>query len=342
MRITHNMLTRNYMSSVNTNLKNLKGSNQKLASQRSFNSAGENVANADRALRVRRLIRENETAVTTIKDLDAQYEAVENSIRAINDIMTTVTDDAIRGMNGTMDSSDREKLATEIENLQDHVFQTMNAKFSDRPLFAASGNDTGANPFSLDANGKLLYNGQDVDSMQPDANGKPTDALGNPIKYNGKNYVDVGLGFTVNGAGAAGVLDTRTAVANTFSGVETFGFGTDADGNPKNIYSLLGKMANDLRAGDPETLAVTLDAATGAQSNLLVQLTNVGNMSNFIGQTSERLENDTLNLKEVQNRIEAVPLEQEMMSNKEFEMSWMVTLQLGSKILPPSIFDFLR
>lgn len=341
MRITHNMMTRNYMSSINNNLKNLKGSNEKLSSQRAFNQASENVSGADRALRVRRLIRDNEEAVGTIKDLNAQYAAAENSIRAINDIMTTVTDDAIRGMNGTMDATDREKLAREIENLQDHVFQTMNAKFGDRSIFAASGNDTGSNPFTTDANGRLLYNGQDVDNMVPDANGKPT-LGGAPIDFNGRNYVDVGLGFTVNGDGVSGVLDTRTAVPNTFSGVDTFGFGVDVNGNPKNIYSLLGKMANDLREGNPDTIATTLDATKEAQSRLLVQLTDVGNMSKFVNQTAERLESDTLNLKEVQNRIEAVPLEKEMMNNKEMEMSWMVTLQLGGKILPPSIFDFLR
>lgn len=335
-------MQRNYLSSVNNNLKNLSGSNQKLATQRAFNQASENVSAADRALRVRKLIADNEEAVTTIQDLDARYAAAENSIRAINDIMGTVIDDSIRGMNGTMDAQDREKLAREVENLQEHVLQTMNAKFSDRPIFAASGGPNGGNPFVVDdATGELTYNGQPVDKMVADTSGKPT-LGGVPIDYNGRNYIDVGLGFTVNGDGTTGVLDKRTAVPGTFSGVDTFGFGLDDKGNPKNIYSLLGKLADDLRSGDPDTLSVDLDAVKLAQSNLLVQLTDVGNLSKFINQTGERLSADTLNLQEVQNRLEAVPLEKEIMYNKEFEMSWMVTLQLGGKILPPSVFDFLR
>ncbi|MEG1103826.1 MAG: hypothetical protein RSD78_03185 [Oscillospiraceae bacterium] len=339
MRITHNMMTRNYLGSVNKTLKNLSASNDRLTSQRAFNKASENVSSADRALRVRRLLVENEEAVKNISDLNARYESAENSLMAINNIVGTVTEDLVRGMNGTMEASDREKLAREVNNLQEHVLQTMNAKFSDKFLFAASGNKDGSAPFTVGANG-IEYNGQDVNAMVPDANGKPT-LNGKPIDYNKVNHVDIGLGFGLEGTGINATVDPRTAVQSTFSGAETFGFGVDADGNPKNIYSLLGKVADDLRAGNSGTLSKDLDAVKAMHSELLMQVTDMGNRANFAEQTSLRLQNDTLNLQEVQNRVEAVPLEKEMMYNKDFEMSWNITLQLGSKILPPSIFNFL-
>ena len=343
MRITHSMMTRNYMSSVNKNLKNLTNSNDRLSSQRAFNKASEDVSGAARALRVRRLLRENEQAVTTIKDLYATYEAAEDSLMAINNIVGTITEDLVRGMSGTMDVQDREKLAREVENLQEHVLQTMNAKFSDKFLFGASGNADGSAPFTVGADGALSYNGQAVDAMGADASGKPLVAPGGaPIAFNKPNYVDIGLGFELTGTGMDASADPRTAVVNNFSGVEAFGFGVDADGNPKNVYSLLGKVAADLRVGNSSTLSTDLDAVKAMHSALLTQVTDMGNRSDFIEQTSARLENDILNLQEVQNRVEAVPLEQEMMYNKDFEMSWMVTLQLGSKILPPSIFNFLQ
>ena len=207
-------------------------------------------------------------------------------------------------------------------------------------------NEQAANDFIVAPNNAVTLwdmNAPVVYVKKADASGKPLVAPGGaPIAFNKPNYVDIGLGFELTGTGMDASADPRTAVVNNFSGVEAFGFGVDADGNPKNVYSLLGKVAADLRVGNSSTLSTDLDAVKAMHSALLTQVTDMGNRSDFIEQTSARLENDILNLQEVQNRVEAVPLEQEMMYNKDFEMSWMVTLQLGSKILPPSIFNFLQ
>ena len=43
-----------------------------------------------------------------------------------------------------------------------------------------------------------------------------------------------------------------------------------------------------------------------------------------------------------QKNLEAVSVETEAVNNKSYETAWMVTLQLGSSIIPPSIFDFMK
>jgi hypothetical protein len=58
--------------------------------------------------------------------------------------------------------------------------------------------------------------------------------------------------------------------------------------------------------------------------------------------SKERIENEVFNLKVKQRGLEAVDLEYETINNKSLEMAWMINLQLGSQILPASIFDFLR
>jgi flagellar hook-associated protein 3 FlgL len=49
-----------------------------------------------------------------------------------------------------------------------------------------------------------------------------------------------------------------------------------------------------------------------------------------------------VNLKKRQQSLEGVNLETEAVNNKSYESAWMVTLQLGSSIIPPSIFDFMK
>lgn len=339
MRITHSMMTRNYTSNLNKNLKNLTQSNEKLSSQRAFNKGWEDVSGANRALRLRALISDNERQQANIDDVRGRYNSAEDNMRAVNDIMNTVSDKLLFANNGTLPDTDREQIAKEIENLQDQMFQIVNVEYAGKHVFSASGNATGAAPFSKDANGKLLYNGTDVDSMVVGADGNAYLPDGvTPVPFNKHSYIDIGMGFQMD---ANGELDSRTAQRATFSGIEAFGFGT-TNGMPNNIHSLLGKISSDVKAGNMDGLTADLNHLKSRQAKLLTNVTDVGTLSSYIDETADRLKNDELNFKTVQNDIEAVPLSEEIMYNKDFEMAWMVTLQLGSKILPPTIFDFIR
>lgn len=344
MRITHNMMTRNYMSNLNKNLRNLTQSNDKLSSQRSFNKSWENVSGANRALRVREMLQDNDRYTANLQDITGTYTAAEDSMRAVSDVLANVGNKLLHASNGSLSNQDREQIAKEIENLQNEVFQITNMEYNNKHVFSAAGSATGGAPFTYDPNGKLLFNGTPVDDMQVNADGQPMKPDGSgPIDFNKHNYIDVGLGLKMQDDGKGGTeLDTRTALRSTFSGVEVFGFGTEANGMPNNLVSLLGKISNDMKTGNSDTLMEDFDHLRLQQNKLLMNVTDVGNLSSYSEQLTDRIRNDTLNLQTMQNNVEAVPLSEEIMYNKDFEMAWMVTLQLGSKILPPSIFDFMR
>lgn len=341
MRITHNMMTRNYLNSMNKNLKNLTSSNEKLSSQRSFNRSYENIADANRVLRTRALLEDNERSLGTIDTIAGTYTAAENGMTAANTIINKTTDLVMKALNGTFSEADRKIVSSEIDNLQEQLMQIMNNKFGGKPVYGASGNKTGSTPFTTDINGLLQYQGTPVNSMQKGTDGKILDAFGKEIPFNSPNYIDIGLGFSVNGT--TGEVDPRTAVKSTFSGVEMFGYGADAaTGLPNNLYSLLGQMSKDIMGGDVDVMNKSFTHLQKVQENLLINIADVGSMTNYMDQTKDRLEADKLTLQTVQQGLEAVDLSEEIMYNKDFEMSWMVTLQLGGKVLPPSIFDFIR
>lgn len=340
MRITHNMMTRNYTSNLNKNLKNLTKSNEKLSSQRAFNKGWEDVSGSNRALRLRTLLSDNERQLSNIEDIRGRYNSAEDNLRAINEIVNKVNDKLLFASNGTLPTEDREQISKEITNLQEQVFQIMNVEYAGKNVFSASSNANGAPPFSLDANGVLSFNGTPVDTMVVGADGNPYLPDGvTEVPFNKHSYIDIGMGFQMD---ATGELDSRTALRATFSGLESFGFGTTADGLPNNLYSLLGKIGEDVLSGNVDDMGESLTQLKSCQTKLLTHITDVGTLNAYIDQTAERLKNDTLNFQTVQNEIEAVPLSEEIMYNKDYEMAWMVTLQLGSKVLPATIFDFIR
>ncbi|MDL2293610.1 hypothetical protein LJC60_03155 [Ruminococcaceae bacterium OttesenSCG-928-D13] len=344
MRITHNMLTRTYLKRMDTSLNNLTKSNDKMTSGRAFNKSYENVPDAGRALKIRKLIADDERQLTTIRDAEGRATAAEDGLRAVNSLLIRAEDLVVEGLNGTMSESDRKKIGTEIEKMRDEVYQIMNNKFSDKFLYNAAGNADGSAPFSKDASGNLLYNGYEVDAMKKNVvtgsvqynNGSGYE----DIAWNTKNFVDIGYGYDIDGTTSR--VDANTAFLDSFSGVECFGVGKNKDGVPINAYSLLDSMLTNLSTNNMDGLEMDLNAIADSMEYLLTSITEVGARVTTLEDTGGRLEAELINLQETQNDLESLDIAHEIIYNKTFEQSWMVTLQMGSKILPTSLFDFLR
>ncbi len=335
MRITHQMINRNYIKRMNNNYEGLVKSNDKLTSQRKLNKGYENVSDAGKALRVRRLIANNERAQTTIRDVKGRAAAAEDALRTSTERLTNVKDRLVEAMNGTVSEADRKLIANELAEYQNEVLALMNTQFSDKYVFAAAGNNSGGAPFTVGTSGELLFNGQAVDAMT-DLGGRP--ALGgNPIAFNERNYVDIGFGFKLTN----GNVEASTAFLDTYSGVESFGYGKDANGVPKNLFSLLGDMVNNLNANNKDGLNKDLGSIDDSMDYLLRSITSVGARGVTLDNALENLQNEYINLQEAQGKLESVDFTEETIYNKNYELSWNVTLQLGSKILPRSIFDFI-
>lgn len=346
-RITNNITVRNYLKGMRSNLSNLSSSNEKLTTQRSFNKASENVTGASRALRVRKLLNDNERNISSADTLSSRLDTADSNLRSMSSIYQSMTDLVTRGMNGTMSNQDRQILANEVNNLRDQALSIANSKYGNNYLFCSAGNADGSAPFTVGNNGLLYYNGNTtpIDQMVTDSSGNIAidngDGTTTEIDYNGSNYLDIGLGLSVSGTSGSYQLDTRTAVKSSLSGLDIFGYGVDQNGVPNNFYSLFSDIADDLSTGNISALSKELSTLTTSHDNLLISLADIGNTSSFVENVSSQLQNDRVSLQELQNSVESVDLAEEIMYNKEFEMAWTVTLQLGSNILPKTIFDFL-
>ncbi len=340
MRVTQSSLMRNYMRDLNRNISNLSKSNQRMTSERRFSRVSENTADAARAFATREQLYKNEQYLINIRDAEGELASAESNLKSVGTLIQTVQERLLEAMNGTKESKDHEIYAREIESIKEQLLQYANARYGNKYLFGGT-NNTGPS-MSFDTSGKLLFNGVEVDTMVADpATGKARDAGGNPIPHHQDIYLDMGLGLMVSGA----AVDPKTAVEISTSALQMLGFGTatvDGVDVPNNLVSLLDKIAADLRNSDIGAVGTDLTQLQTRNKEFLVALTDLGTRTNFMTQTTERVENDILNLKTVQKRLEAVNLEEEAIYNKSYETAWMITLQLGSKVLPVSIFDFMR
>lgn len=116
---------------------------------------------------------------------------------------------------------------------------------------------------------------------------------------------------------------------------------TEIDGYPKNLIQLVVDAAKLLRKGDQDMVARYADLVYAAQSNLSTAISDLGTHSKFIEFNEDRLADVKVNLLSRQNDIESTDLPSEITNWKVLESVYNATLQMGSKTLSQSIFNYI-
>lgn len=340
MRITQSMMTRNYLSGLNRNINNVAKSNQKLNSGRKFQRIWEDTAGATKAFTVRERLSRSEKFIDTIDGAQGELSSAESNLMSIHKLLANANEKILQGLNGATSAEAQESLAKEIGNIKDQILQLANSKFGEKFLFGGTNNSTGA---FTDVDGKLHFNGIDVDSIFKNADGEMVylDGAGDEVRVpqSMDRFLDIGLGMVVTGD----EVNAKTAFQINTNGLSALGFGTNADGSSKNIINILGEVEKALRSPfDKEAVEKAAASLKKETDQVMMAVTDLGSRTSFLDQMKERFENDVLNLKTEQQSLEAVSLEEESIYNAQYNASWMVSLKLGSKLIPPSLFDFMN
>lgn len=146
------------------------------------------------------------------------------------------------------------------------------------------------------------------DKGQPikDANGKDMTNKEVLDMWNEEHqYVDIGLGFKLDGNGE---VIPSTAFDSAISGIGIMGYGVDADGDPKNLASIMLRLADIFEGYDHETQTWNVGSRSEAEE-LLKKLdasreamgekwTTLDTEANFLDKNGTQLENtyDALNV----------------------------------------------
>jgi flagellar hook-associated protein 3 FlgL len=323
MRITQKNLTRAYLSGLNRNIRQLSQSNERLSTGKRFNKVSENVTDAKKALKIRNQLNRNEQFINNIQSLQNELSAQETSAMQMNEILINVKGLMVKAASGTNDATDKTIIANEIDQLNKSLLQLINVKSSDRYTFAGLNNEV---PLKVDPMGIVTFSGLDVDTLLP------SDLNDDPV------FIDIGLGMQFN----AGSIDESSVVQLNTSALNLFGYGKDANGVPNNLISLLNTVVKDLKNNDTTKITEYNNQLSLASQRILVQVTDIGTRFTYLENSISRLENEKLSLTDQQNFLESIDYEEETITNKSYDMAYQISLQLGSKVLPLSIFDFMR
>ncbi|MDR2931711.1 MAG: hypothetical protein LBV27_01255 [Oscillospiraceae bacterium] len=324
MRISNFTIKRNYQTQLNLNQKNLYDANMTAITKRKFHTMSDDVATGLRAMKARRELSKNASYQNNVQEAKGTLKAAEDVlIKGINSIASdSVFADYQQAANGTMSADERQVVANKLQKMQDALLTDLNSKFSDRYLFGGSQTDQA--PFSLDTDGKLMYRGvkvADFDPTDPDH----AKLLDDPV------YIDIGLGMTLD---ASGNPIPSTVFDRSISGLDIVGTGED------NMYDVLGQMISSLEADAPDQELFDKMQTCFNRSNTMV--TNIGADDNFLDFTQERLTLEEDNLTTRQQGLEFMNDEAALLNLKMAEYAYNAALQIGTRILQPSLFSYMN
>jgi len=117
---------------------------------------------------------------------------------------------------------------------------------------------------------------------------------------------------------------------------------TTPSGMSGNVIQLVLDSAQALKADDRFLAAQLADAIFELQTNVSLTLARMGNMTEFIEFNLERTTNNKMSLLEQQSDLEDAKPEEMITRIKVFEAMFGAQLQMGSQVIPMSIFNFIK
>ncbi len=153
--------------------------------------------------------------------------------------------------------------------------------------------------------------------------------------------------FTMNGSGVVSYAGDNTNKTYTVSNGVTVEVAADGDeifnGSGEDVFDLLADLSTELRSADPDT-DVIAEIQTKIQDvidNLRAVRAENGATFNRLETTGTHLEKLELNLENLRGDEEDLDKTQAALEFNALETNYQVMLEVGAKIIQPSLIDFL-
>lgn len=366
-RVTHTAMNRNFSRSVNDVHSKLNKAMNKISSGRAYESAAENPLAHYEGNKLDNQYQELQTQIGLLGDLQHRLEEQENGAYSIQTKLAEAQSRMIYIASSTNNEGDQTVETIRQDFLQKAQFMTncLNAQYEDYYVFG--GNDVTTPPFSLSDDGKELtfthqFPGENTATVMKmtlqddgtlDISGTDLDNMLRAMREQGR--VDVGYG---NIASRNTLLDTFTGGLNVLTGLssDTLNQMSDADAKAKiqerltdSPIFLLGQAvtACDKRlsgnvTGFSSKMGELVDKATETHSLVGTVYSDLGNKWKILEDLETKHKKTSQNLQEqYKDKLGADPYDAitEMYS---YQYSYSAALQVGSRLMQSSLFDFIR
>ena len=302
-RVTQQTVQRSTLANLQTNLAAMSALQSKLSGNRNITKPSDDPAGTATAMALRTAMRANEQHSRNISDGDGWLTTADSALASSLDAIRRVRDLTVQGANtGVVNAQTREALAVEIEGLRDTLVSQANATYLGRPVFAGT-------------------------AVGPAVTVTPADPA---VPGSTRTY-------TYNGFADGAVLrriDADTQVRVDVDGGAAFGEGGTS------VFATLDRIAATLRAGGDVRTEIT--ALDGHRDTMLREVTGLGARHGRIQAAAATALETRTSLTGRLSAIEDADLPATIVELQMQEVAYEAALGAASRVLQPTLMDFLR
>jgi flagellar hook-associated protein 3 FlgL len=301
-RITPAMVTATTLNDINSSLASLERTSDELSSGKTILEPSDNPYGASQVIDLQSQLDGLSSYETNAHEGISWENTASGAMSNISNVLQTVRELLVQTSSGTYNQSDRESIATEVDQLTEAVKQDANTQYAGQYVFSGTSTTTAPYP-------------QGTEDTYQGNNGTITRAIGPGVSVDINTNISTLLG---NGQGAADgkLLDTLQTISEHLRG------GTTED------ISALG--SSDLKSleGNIETLS-QLQATAGSVTDQLQ--TAVSRIESLQGSITESLSN-----------TESANIAETSIAYANEQAAYEAALRAGASIIQESLLQFLQ
>ncbi|WP_396129846.1 flagellar hook-associated protein FlgL [Exiguobacterium mexicanum] len=309
MRVTQTMLTQTNLKHLSSSYNKLAQVQEQLISGKRIQKASEDPVVAMQGMRYRTEVREVDQFRRNVSEATSWMDLTDSTLNEVTEAVKRIRELTTQAANDTYESSQRQIIQSEVNQLIEHLGSLANAKSGEKYIY--NGTKTDQPLVDMDALKAFLANPNgDVNSIYP--GGAPT--------VSGKVAFEVSKGITVQ----------VNMQPETVFGSEVFA----------GLHDLVTKLADPNTTG--EVLSNELADLDVIAQNLITERAELGARANRLELVDNRLQEHEIIAKTIMSDNEDIDIERVIMELKSHETVHRAALSAGARIIQPTLLDFLR
>lgn len=311
MRVTNQMMAANVLTSLNSLRARTVQLTEQISSGKRISKASEDPTAGAEVMRLQSRMQVMAQWESNQRDARNWVESTEAALSEITDLINRARELAIQGSNATMTQETRQGMAAEAEQITNQLLALLNTKDGDRAIFG--GFQTAGDPFQYDpVTGTFVYNGD-----------------GNDVQR------DIGPGVTM----AVNLHGHRFGNFADFDGdgiVEQQWDPTD------NMLNTVSRLAADLKNGSENDIRAHIAKLDQALGQVISLRSETGARDKRLEQMETKLRDMSVQVSRMMEQAQGVDLEKAILELTNAETTYRAALQVGARVIPPTLADFLR
>lgn len=164
MRLSTSWMYQQSLSTMLNQQSALAASQNQVSTGKRINVASDDPVGAGKVISLGHILAANTQYTSNIDSANTRLSTEQTALTAVTNLLDSARSMGVQGINGSLSSSDRKDMATQLSQLRDQLVQLANTSDSNgNALFA--GTSTTTTPFVKGPNGAVSYTGNDAQLM---------------------------------------------------------------------------------------------------------------------------------------------------------------------------------